>query len=288
MDESNSEDREAVGFPTPWELGVGYFTNFLDTLGIGSFATTTALFRFKKMVDDRVIPGTLNVGHFLPTVAQTFIYTTLIEVDIPTLFSLIAAAAAGAWLGAGVVARWSKRAVQIGMAMRCSLPLFCSSCRQRDLFPGGGDAIGVRGTKLADRGCRELRTGRADVTWYRSVCAVYDSRQSARNESESGVPDHDGLMRFSDARGKSEVHREKSYDARAALGLAIGGVPAVLVAAYIVRELDLNTVRWLVIVVVVYAAISMLLAARAEKRATRGAIPAHRLTLLSSGPARPA
>ena len=62
---------QAVGFPTPWELGVGYFTNFLDTLGIGSFATTTALFRFKKMVDDRIIPGTLNVGHFLPTVAQT-------------------------------------------------------------------------------------------------------------------------------------------------------------------------------------------------------------------------
>src|SRR5437870_3411570 len=79
---------EVVKFPNAWELGVGYFSNFFDTLGIGSFATTTAFFRFKKMVNDRVIPGTLNVGHTLPTVAQTIIYTTIIAVDIPTLFSL--------------------------------------------------------------------------------------------------------------------------------------------------------------------------------------------------------
>jgi len=66
---------------------------------------------------------------------------------------------------------------------------------------------------------------------------------------------------------------ERSYDARAALGLAIGGIPAVLIAAYIVRELPLYAVRWLVIVVVVYAALSMLLSARAE-RGVQGAIPA--------------
>ena len=83
---------QAVGFPNPWELGVGYFTNFLDTLGIGSFATTTALFRFKKMVDDRVIPGTLNVGHTLATIAQAFIYTKIVPVESKTLLLMIAAA----------------------------------------------------------------------------------------------------------------------------------------------------------------------------------------------------
>src|ERR1041385_1743464 len=60
--------------------GTGAFTNFFDTLGIGSYATTTTIFRFFRMVDDRVIPGTLNVGHTLPTVVQTFIYTTIIPV----------------------------------------------------------------------------------------------------------------------------------------------------------------------------------------------------------------
>jgi len=50
-------------------------------------------------VDDRVVPGTLNVGHTLPTVIQAFIYITIIEVDMTTLVVLIAAAVAGAWLG---------------------------------------------------------------------------------------------------------------------------------------------------------------------------------------------
>ena len=41
------------------------------------------------------------------------------------------------------------------------------------------------------------------------------------------------------------------------VGLAIGGIPAVLVAAYIVKEMDLQLLRWLVIVVVLYAAAIM-------------------------------
>src|SRR5690349_14931863 len=98
--------KESSGFPNSFQIGVGAFTNFFDTLGIGSYATTTTIFRFFRMVDDRVIPGTLNVGHTLPTVVQTFIYTSIIPVDVFTLFSMIGASILGAWLGAGIVARW--------------------------------------------------------------------------------------------------------------------------------------------------------------------------------------
>ena len=61
------------------------------------------------MVPDRIIPGTLNVGHTLPTIVQAFIFTAIIPVDVLTLFRMIAAAVLGAWLGAGVVAGWSKQ-----------------------------------------------------------------------------------------------------------------------------------------------------------------------------------
>ena len=103
-----------TGWPTPAQVGVGALTNFFDTLGIGSFATTTALFRALRMVPDRVIPGTLNAGHTLPTVVQAFIYTSIIPVDVLTLIAMITAAVLGAWLGAGVVAKWPKCKVQIG------------------------------------------------------------------------------------------------------------------------------------------------------------------------------
>jgi uncharacterized membrane protein YfcA len=265
--------RRSVGFPTPWELGVGYFTNFLDTLGIGSFATTTALFRFKKMVDDRIIPGTLNVGHFLPTVAQTFIYTTLIEVDIPTLFSLIGAAVLGAWLGAGVVARWPKRNVQVGMGVALLVAALLMFMTQMNLFPGGGDAIGVRGTKLLIGVAANFVLGALmtlGIGLY-APCMILISLLGMN--PKAAFPIMMGSCAFLMPTGSLRFIREKSYDARAALGLAIGGVPAVLIAAYIVRELPLYAVRWLVMVVVVYAAVSMLLSARAE-RAAHGAIPA--------------
>src|SRR5262245_38426643 len=71
--------------PTPYQTFIGFITNFFDTLGIGSFATTTTLYRLRNIVPDELIPGTLNVGHTLPTIAQAFIYMGLVEVEIKTL-----------------------------------------------------------------------------------------------------------------------------------------------------------------------------------------------------------
>src|SRR5262252_7162860 len=84
---------------TALELGTGFVTNFFDTLGIGSFAPTTSIFKFFKIVPDQKIPGTLNVGHTLPTIAEAFIYTAVVAVDPKTLILMIAAAVAGAFLG---------------------------------------------------------------------------------------------------------------------------------------------------------------------------------------------
>jgi uncharacterized membrane protein YfcA len=50
-------------------------------------------------------------------------------------------------------------------------------------------------------------------------------------------------------------------DLRIASGIALGGIPAVLVAAFIIKSMSVEVLRWLVIVVVVYAAITMFRAA---------------------------
>ena len=69
-------------YRAPWIplTGIGFVTNFFDTLGIGSFAPTTSFYKFAKLVDDRVIPGTLNAGHCLPVVAQALIFITVVQV----------------------------------------------------------------------------------------------------------------------------------------------------------------------------------------------------------------
>jgi uncharacterized membrane protein YfcA len=246
-------------------------TNFFDTLGIGSFATTTALFRALRLVPDRVIPGTLNAGHTLPTVAQAFIYTSIIPVDVLTLIAMIAAAVLGAWLGAGIVAKWPRQKVQIGMgvALLCAAALMLMT--QLSLFPGGGADLGVRGVRLiiAIGGNFALGALMTLGIGLYAPCMILVSLLGMN--PTAAFPIMMGSCAFLMPVGSLRFIRERCYSLRAALGLTIGGIPGVLLAAYIVKKLDLSTVRWLVIVVVVYTAITMLYSAFSTRQATSGA-----------------
>ena len=245
-------------FPTPAGLGIGAVTNFFDALGIGSFATTTAAFRALRMVPDRVIPGTLNVGHTLPTIVQAFIFTAVIPADPLTLFSMIAAAVLGAWIGAGIVAGWSKRYVQIGMGVALLAAATFFTMRNLNLFPAGSDAIGVRGVALIVAIAGNFFLGALmslGIGLY-APCMVLVGLLGM--SERTAFPIMMGSCAFLMPVGSLKFIQEKAYSLRAALGLAIGGLPGVLLAAYVVKSMDLKTVRWLVIVVVVYTAVTML------------------------------
>ena len=262
-----------AGAPTPLATGVGAITNFLDTLGIGSFATTTALFRFFKMVPDRIIPGTLNVGHSLPTITQAFFYIAVIPVDVRTLVSMIAAAVAGAWLGAGIVAGWSKRKVRIGMGAALLAAAVFFTMRNLGLFPAGSTAIGVSGMRLVVAIAGNFLLG-ALMSLGIGLYAPCMILVSLLGMSETtAFPIMMGSCAFLMPVGSLRFVRERAYSLRVALGLALGGIPGVIVAAKIVKSLDLYTVRWLVIVVVLYTAITMLYAAFSESPAAREAAP---------------
>jgi uncharacterized membrane protein YfcA len=254
-----------VGVPDVLQIGLGAVTNFFDALGVGSFATTTAVFRLRRMVPDRIIPGTLNVGHALPTIAQAFIYTTLIEVDALTLFLMIGAAVAGAWLGAGVVARWPKRKVQIGMGLALLGAATLMFMTQLNLFPAGGATIGVRGVRLAIGVVGNFALGALmtlGIGLY-APCMILVSMLGMN--PKAAFPIMMGSCAFLMPVGSMRFIREQSYSVRDALGLAIGGVPGVLLAAYIVKELPLYAVRWLVVIVVVYTAVMMLASAARDR-----------------------
>src|SRR5262249_59571945 len=80
---------------TAGQLATGFITNFFDTLGIGSFAPTTAIFRRWRLVPDEEIPGTLHAGHTIPSIVQAFIFTKLVKVGTQTLVLMIPAAVGG-------------------------------------------------------------------------------------------------------------------------------------------------------------------------------------------------
>jgi uncharacterized membrane protein YfcA len=247
-------------------VGIGFVTNFFDALGIGSFATTTSFFKFWKMVDDRVIPGTLNVGHTLPTIAQAFISILVIEVDAKTLVLLIASAVVGAWFGAGIVAGWSRRKVQIGMGIVLLAAAGIMLMRLTGLVPGGSETLGLSGPLLWAGMAGNFALGALmtlGIGLY-APCLIMIGMLGMTDRT--AFPIMMGSCAFLMPVSSARFIRKGSFDLKAVIGLAIGGIPAVLIALLIVKSLPLDYVKALVIIVVVYTALMLLRSARIERR----------------------
>jgi uncharacterized membrane protein YfcA len=251
--------------PGPLDAAIGFFANFLDTLGVGSFATTSSLFKLCSLVPDEQIPGTLNVGHTLPTVAEAFIYVGLVQVDPTTLVSMIAASAVGAWLGAGIVSHWPRRKVQIGMG---SVLVLAAGLMLMSLFhwgPGGGNAMGLTGPRLVAGVLGNALLGALMTLGIGLYAPCMILIYLLGMNPLAAFPIMMGSCAFLMPVGSVRFIRAGSYNLKSALGLAIGGVPGVLIAAFIVKSLPLDAVKWLVIAVVLYTAAMMLRSAHAER-----------------------
>jgi len=248
----------APGVPSIFELFLGMATNFFDTLGIGSFAPTTSIFKFRHMVPDEKIPGTLNVGHALPTLLEAFLFIAIVKVDILTLVLLMAASVVGAWFGAGIVASWPRRWVQIGMgiALLTAASLFLMT--NLKLLPPGGNALILRDWRLWTGVVGSLFLGALmtlGIGLY-GPCMILVSLLGMN--PAAAFPIMMGSCAFLMPVASARFIEVGSYSPRVALGLALGGLPGVLLAALIFKNLPVTAVRWLVVVVVIYAAFTML------------------------------
>lgn len=254
--------------PTLASLLTGFVTNFFDTLGIGSFATTTSIFKFTRMVPDQLIPGTLNAGHTIPTIFQAFIYIAVIEVDVTTLLLMIAGAVTGSWFGAGWVAGMPKRRVQIGVACALLFAFLVLLMRQFNLFPAGGDALGLTGFKLiaaVTLNCIFAAISTLGIGFY-APCMTLVGLLGMN--PTAAFPIMMGSSAFLMPVASSRFVRRGAYSRAVALGLAIGGLFGVPLAAFVVRSMPLTAARWLVMIVILYAAIVMVRSAYTESHKT--------------------
>jgi uncharacterized membrane protein YfcA len=258
---------------TVYDALVGFVACFFDTLGIGNFATTTSAFKFLGSVADEKIPGTLNVGYALPTVVQALIYISIVQVDIWTLVLLIVASVLGAWLGAGIVSGWPRRNVQIGMgfALLAAAGLMVHS--QVHTAASGGIALELRGPLLAIGLVGNFALGALmslGIGLY-APCLIMISLLGM--DPHAAFPIMMGSCAFLMPIGGMRFVRKGAYDRAASVVMTLSGIPAVLIAAYIVRSLPLTYVRWLVVVVVLYASGMMLHSAMRERQSAPAAAP---------------
>jgi uncharacterized membrane protein YfcA len=252
-------------WPTPIELLIGVVTDFFDTLGIGSFASTTAIYKLRRMVPDELIPGTLNVGHTPAAIAESLIFVTAILVDPALLATMIGSAAAGAWLGAGVVARLSRRAIQIAMGFALMIAGIVFTAINLGALPGGGTAMTLVGWKFGLAVGINFVLGALMSVGIGLYAPCMITLALLGMHPIAAFPIMMGACALVQLVASLRFLQTGRFAWGPSLGLAFGGVVGVLIAAYIVKSLPLIALRWLVIVVIAYAAFAMLRsAARAE------------------------
>ncbi|MBI6874084.1 TSUP family transporter [Clostridium aciditolerans] len=248
---------------------VGFVTNFFDTLGIGSFAPTTALLKNFKLSEDRTLPGTLNVACTIPVAIEALIFITTIKVDPVTLFSMLAAATIGAVVGAGVVSKLPEKVIQLGMGVALIIVAFVMLAGQLHLMPAGGEAIGLTGTKLIVAIIGNFILG-ALMTLGIGLYAPCMALVFALGMSPKvAFPIMMGSCAFLMPAAAAKFVKEGAYDRKASMAITIFGAIGVFIAAYIVKELPLKILTWLVIVVIFYTAAMMFKSASKAKAASR-------------------
>lgn len=239
---------------------IGFAANFFDTLGIGSFAPLTAALRGFKQIQDRVLPGTLNVSCTLPVVLEAFIFISGIAVEPITLITMLAAATLGAWLGAGFVSGLPEKKIQFAMGVALLVTAFLMLAGKMGWMPSGGEAIGLTGIKLVIGIVGNFILGALmtlGIGLYAPCMAlVYLLGMSAK----VAFPIMMGSCAFLMPVASVKFVKEKAYARKASLAIALFGLVGVLIAAFIVKSMPLDILMWLVIVVVTYTSITLFMA----------------------------
>ena len=255
--------------PTGEGLVLGAVTNFFDTLGIGSFAPTMAWFKFRNLVPDQLIPQTMLVGHSLPTIAQGVIFLILLGVlvDPVLLVGCALSLTLGGVIGAPIVSKTKVWIVQLAVSVALTIAAVLYTMTNLDLIPSGGLASGLS---------PDLTIVAIVANFIFGILLNFGIGHYAPSLVMLSLMGLDPRLAFpimatggaiTIAAAGSRHILIGQIDLKIALGIAIGGVPAVLLAAFIVKEMPLEMLRWLVTLVVLYAAAVMFRAAMSGRRA---------------------
>lgn len=268
----------ARAVPTPESLALGVIVNFFDTLGIGSFAPTTAWLKFRRLVPDRLIPQTMLVGLTPPSMLQAVIFLILlgVMVDPVLLAGSVIALLTGGLLGAPLVARSRVWVVQAVVAVALLLAAVMYTLINLQLMPGGGTASSLPLHLMIAAIAANFIFGLLLNFGVGNYAPTLVMLSLMGMDPRLCFPIMAGGAALTGAGASIRHIQMGKIDMRIVLGLAIGGIPAVLVAAFLVKEMPLEMLRWLVIVVVLYAAAVMARSAvkgRREHKAEGGTAP---------------
>jgi uncharacterized membrane protein YfcA len=264
----SSERGAATPAPTPLDLFIGFVTNFFDTLGIGSFATTTAAFRLFRLVPDELIPGTIIVGDALSVLTQAVLFISVVEVDPLQLTALIAVCVAGGWMGAGVVTSLSRRAIQLGIGTALIVAAVFMAVGMFGLIPAGGTAHALTPEGFVLALVINFALGALLPLGIGNYAPSLVMFSLLGMNPKAAFPIMMGSGAFVATIAGVRFLSARRFHQRLALGLTLGGIPGVMAAVWLVKSLPLGALRVLVLAVVVYASVTLLRAGMGRSSAS--------------------
>ncbi|TNJ02701.1 sulfite exporter TauE/SafE family protein [Aeromonas veronii] len=245
---------------------IGGVANFLDTLGVGSFAVKTACYKQFKLIDDRVLPGTLNGQCVLPTVTQSLIFVGAVAVEPLTLISMMMAAAAGAAWGARHVASFDRQTIRLVMAISLLVVAGLIFAGLLGLFPVGGDAMGLSGYKLVIALIGNFIFGVLMNVGIGLFAPCMTLVYLLGMNPLAAFPIMMGSTAVLSVFSAGTFIRKGAFDAKAVLAVAIFGPIGVVLAAMLVKSMDMEMLKWLVAFIVIYTSWTMYASWRAARR----------------------
>lgn len=250
---------------------LGAVTNFFDTLGIGSFAPTMAWMRFRRLVPDRLIPMTMLVGYILPSMAQALIFLLLlgVKVDPVLLILCVVAMVAGGLAGVPLAARAPVRAVRAIVGVALLVAAFFYALSNLGLMPVGGTATTLEQPYFAIAVAVHFLLGVLISFGVGNYAPTLAMLSLFGMDPRLAFPIMASAASFSGCATAARLVKVTNIDMRIAVGLTLGAIPAVLVAAFLVKEMPLELLRWLVAVVVAYGGVTLLVAAARREQESR-------------------
>ena len=234
-------------------IGPGIIANFFDTLGIGSFAPTSTMFKVAKSCDDVLVPGTLNVGDTVPVCVEAAAFFGIVDMDLLTLVTMIVASVLGSYLMAGVVSKFDRKHVRYALFVGLMLLSIIMFCRWMSWGPFKleGTEMGLRGVKLIVAivvnfilgGLMSIGVGLYAPCMALCVLLGLDAK--------CAFPAMMGSCAFLMAYGNGpKFIKEGRYDMNACWAMAIGGgAIGVPIAAWIVGSMPTHILTLMVVIV---------------------------------------
>ena len=236
---------------------IGLLANFFDTLGIGSYATSTTAFKLTKTCPDDLIPGTLNVAYAIPVVTEAVVFIQKVTVDPLTLVLMIGAAILGAVIGASIVSKWDLKKVRIALGAALIALAIVMVCKLLGVGPFGivGTATGLTGVKLVIGVIINFVLGALMIVGLGLYAPCMALVLLLGMSADVAFPIMMGSCAFLMPSAGIKFVKEGKYNRAASLVLTISGVIGVLIACFIITSLPLTVLTWIVTAVMVICAI---------------------------------